>query len=67
MLRQSWWGATQLEGKRMEEISGDALISLRDALNDVREMSRNGNSADEREAVQYLIRKAEALLEEVGY
>ena len=51
----------------MEEISGDALISLRDALNDVREMSRNGNSADEREAVQYLIRKAEALLEEVGY
>jgi len=51
----------------MEEVSEDALISLRTALDDVREMSRNGNSADEREAIQYLIRKAEALLDEVGY
>lgn len=51
----------------MEEISEDALISLRTAVDDVREMSRTGNSADVDEAVQYLIRKAEAVLHEVGY
>ena len=51
----------------MEEVSEDALISLRSALDDVREMSRNGNSTDVDEALQYLIRKAEALLSEVGY
>lgn len=51
----------------MEEITEGALTALRGALEDVQEMSRNGNSTDVDEAVHYLIRKAEALLEEVGY
>jgi hypothetical protein len=51
----------------MEEVSENALEHLRAALDDVRDMSKNGNSTDEYRALQYLLRKAEALLDEVGY
>lgn len=51
----------------MEEVSENALQSLRTALNDVELMKSCGNSTDEYEALQYLMLKAEELLSEVGY
>ena len=51
----------------MEEVSEKALAALRSALDDVHDMSRNGNSQDEYEALLYLVKKSEALLSEVGY
>lgn len=51
----------------MEEVSDDALVALRTALDDVVNQGRWGNSTDRDEAVRWLINKAEALLSEVGY
>jgi len=51
----------------LEEVSEYALTSLRTALDDVGEMARHGNSTDVYEALQYLVRKAEEVLNEVGY
>jgi hypothetical protein len=63
VVRQHDWKGT----REVEEISEDALISLRTALDDVFSQGRSGNSTDRDEAVRWLINKAEALLEEVGY
>ena len=51
----------------MEEVSESALEALRSALNDVDDMSRNGNSTDEYEALKYLARQAEQFLAEAGH
>ncbi len=51
----------------MEEVSEQALIALRNALDGAEELFFNGNSTDEYNALQFLAKKAKALLEEVGY
>lgn len=49
------------------EVSESALDALRSALDDVSDMSSNGNSTDEYEALRYLARQAEQFLAEVGW
>lgn len=50
-----------------EEISTQALVQLRGALDDAEEISGYGNSTDVLNAYRFLARKVGAVLDEVGY